>query len=134
MNSRRRMQVYRTTHLLHWISAAVCLAALLLFSITGVTLNHAGSIGAKPVVTTRSAQLPDTLRAALARAATRQPAVPPALADWIESEFDISATSARAAVIFSSTRSTSNSVSGRGTSTAGLTSNISDQNSRRPRR
>ena len=41
MNSRLRMQLYRTTHLWHWISAAVCFAALALFTITGITLNHA---------------------------------------------------------------------------------------------
>jgi hypothetical protein len=95
VNSRLRMQVYRTTHLLHWISAAVTLAALLLFSITGVTLNHAGAIGAQPLVTTHTAQLPQTLRDALARDAA-PPAVPQALADWIETEFDISASNSSA--------------------------------------
>ena len=32
MDSRRRMQLYRTMHLWHWISAAVCFAALTLFT------------------------------------------------------------------------------------------------------
>ena len=44
MNSRRRMLLYRTMHSWHWISAAICLAGLLLFCITGITLNHAGVI------------------------------------------------------------------------------------------
>jgi hypothetical protein len=86
MNSRLRMQVYRTTHLLHWISAAVCFAALALFTITGITLNHAGSIGGKPVVATHGAQVPGELRAALA-AGTGEVA-PPLLA-WLEKEFEL---------------------------------------------
>ena len=47
MDPRRRMQLYRTTHLWHWISAAVCFAALVLFTVTGITLNHASAISAR---------------------------------------------------------------------------------------
>jgi hypothetical protein len=96
MNSRLRMQVYRTTHLLHWISAAVCFAALALFTITGITLNHAGSIGAKPEVTTHTAQLPEPLRAALGTHAAGDESLPPALGEWIEDEFDVSVDDATA--------------------------------------
>ncbi|ESQ91272.1 membrane protein [Asticcacaulis sp. AC460] len=32
----------------HWISSALCLVGLLLFSVTGFTLNHAAQIEAKP--------------------------------------------------------------------------------------
>jgi len=90
MNSRLRMQVYRTTHLLHWISAAVCFAALALFTITGITLNHAGSISGKPLITKHAAQMPDALRAALGPRAAGDPSVPPALEDWIDAEFGVS--------------------------------------------
>ncbi|MFL0412829.1 PepSY-associated TM helix domain-containing protein [uncultured Sphingomonas sp.] len=38
-------------HMWHWVSAAVSLAGMLLFAITGITLNHAASIGAEPKVT-----------------------------------------------------------------------------------
>ena len=82
------MQLYRTMHSWHWISAAICLAALLLFCITGITLNHAGAIGAKPRVTTASAQLPEDLRASLAGDHAAG-ALPDPLADWIEDRFDI---------------------------------------------
>jgi len=58
MDSRKRMQLYRTTHLWHWISAAVCFAALTLFTITGITLNHASAIGAQPVVISGTGQRP----------------------------------------------------------------------------
>lgn len=87
------MQVYRTSHVLHWMSAAICLAALLLFSITGVTLNHASSISAKPVVTNREAQLPRPLMNLVA--GTDKPVrVPDPLAAWLESEFEVDAATA----------------------------------------
>jgi hypothetical protein len=93
MNSRLRMQVYRTTHLLHWISAAVCFTALALFTITGITLNHAGSIGGQPVVETHAAFVPASLRATVARAADDSP-LPVELRRWIETEFDVPAADA----------------------------------------
>jgi hypothetical protein len=93
MNSRVRMRVYRTTHLLHWISAAVCFTALMLFTITGITLNHASAIGSSPRVTSRDASLPETLRGALAQAEADAP-VPAGVADWIAREFDIRAATA----------------------------------------
>src|SRR5262245_47263458 len=89
MNSRTRMQVYRTMHLWHWISAAVCLAALLLFTITGLTRNHAAAIGAAPVVTSREATLPAPLRTQLASAAAGQ-AVPADVEAWIDAQFGLS--------------------------------------------
>lgn len=88
MNSRRRMQVYRTSHWLHWTSAAICLAALLLFSITGITLNHASAIGGQPVVTSGDAQLPQPLRGLLTGNEARA-SLPAPLADWMSSQFDI---------------------------------------------
>ena len=48
-------------HTWHWISAAVSLTAMLLFAITGLTLNHAASISATPVVTRSSGTLPQAL-------------------------------------------------------------------------
>lgn len=88
------MQVYRTMHSWHWISAAICLAALLLFSITGITLNHAASIGATPKVRTGDVQLPPGLVRELAGERSAADAVPPGIADWVESEFDIDARAA----------------------------------------
>jgi hypothetical protein len=48
-------------HQWHWVSAAACLIGLLLFSITGFTLNHASWISSTPVVSTSNAQLPELL-------------------------------------------------------------------------
>lgn len=46
----------------HWASSAFALAAMIFFAFTGITLNHAGSIGAKPRVQQIRATLPDNLR------------------------------------------------------------------------
>jgi hypothetical protein len=94
MDPRRRMQLYRTMHQWHWISAAICLAALLLFSVTGVTLNHAGAISAQPTVTKRDAVVPQGLRATLAGEHAAADAVPADLAHWVSGEFGISARNA----------------------------------------
>ncbi|WP_374296177.1 PepSY-associated TM helix domain-containing protein [Sphingomonas sp.] len=53
-------------HTWHWVSAAISLVAMLLFAVTGITLNHAASIAATPVVTTRNAPLPPLIVQALA--------------------------------------------------------------------
>jgi len=75
-------------HSWHWISAAICLAALLLFCITGITLNHAGAIGATPQVIRKDAPLPVSLQPLLA-GEHAEGTLPDALADWIEDEFDL---------------------------------------------
>ncbi len=48
-------------HQWHWVSAAACLIGMILFSITGFTLNHASWVSAKPEVTSHRAQLPASL-------------------------------------------------------------------------
>lgn len=82
----------KTLHQWHWISSAVCLLGMLLFSATGITLNHAGQIESRPAVTTRSGQLPAELQAALAPGAAatalRGP-LPAALADWVERQLAV---------------------------------------------
>lgn len=51
----------RQLHSWHWISAAVSLAAMLFFSVTGLTLNHAASISATPHVVERQGDLAPSL-------------------------------------------------------------------------
>jgi hypothetical protein len=82
------MLLYRTMHSWHWISAAICLAALLLFCITGITLNHANAIGAQPELTKKGMELPVALRPLLT-AGKEGDGLPDGLADWIEGEFDL---------------------------------------------
>lgn len=82
------MQVYRTMHLWHWISAAVCFAALILFTVTGITLNHAAAFSATPAVKSHEARLPQAELAQLA-GADAQASLPRPLQEWLEKEFDI---------------------------------------------
>jgi uncharacterized protein len=90
MDSRQRMQLYRTTHLWHWISAAVCFAALALFTITGITLNHASAIGAQPVVVSGTGQVPHNLRAELRKQGDAADLDSEVFVDWAEHEFHMS--------------------------------------------
>ena len=63
----RRSFWLKQLHQWHWISAAVSLIGMLLFAITGITLNHAGQIEARPVVVSRKTTLPPDLLALLAK-------------------------------------------------------------------
>jgi uncharacterized protein len=63
---KRRAYWLKTLHRWHWISSAVCLLGMLLFSITGITLNHASQIEAQARVSNRAERLPAPLLAQLA--------------------------------------------------------------------
>ncbi len=52
----------------HWISSAICLAAMLLFAVTGITLNNAAYISSKPSITTIETTLSQPLLAKLQEA------------------------------------------------------------------
>jgi len=97
MDPRRRMQLYRTMHLWHWISAAVCFAALALFTVTGITLNHADVISGKPAVKSGDAQLTAEVFAELRHPdlADKDPP-PPKVIEWAEREFKLSLNNAAA--------------------------------------
>jgi hypothetical protein len=60
----------------HWISSAVSLTGLLLFSVTGFTLNHATQIEAAPKVTTIERQVPPAALAGLASVTADEPLTP----------------------------------------------------------
>ncbi len=68
----------------HWISAGVSLAAMLLFAITGITLNHAATISAAPVVAERQGQLSAGLLRPLGKAAEAKATIPAGVAADIE--------------------------------------------------
>ena len=63
-------------HTWHWMSAAISLVGMLLFAITGITLNHAASIPAEPVVTQKAGTLPAPLLARLKTPAKSDAALP----------------------------------------------------------
>ena len=96
----RRGLWLRQLHQWHWISSAMCLMAMLLFSVTGFTLNHASQIEAKPAVTRLKGQLPALLQRQLADFATshadaKMP-LPAELADWAEHAFPVEVRGKRA--------------------------------------
>ena len=72
-------------HLWHWVSAAICLVGMLLFSITGITLNHAGSISAEPQIETGTLQLPEHLLANLQQGKDGA-ALPAETAAWLRAQ------------------------------------------------
>jgi len=72
-------------HMWHWMSSAVSLIGLLLFAITGFTLNHAADIEGRPVVAERTAQLPAPLLREIAAGPTEGKArLPHPVAAWVE--------------------------------------------------
>jgi hypothetical protein len=80
-------------HQWHWISSALCLVGMLLFAITGFTLNHAGQIEAKAKTVHHSAELPAPLLKMVAGEDERKgAAIPVAVADWIATEMDVDVT------------------------------------------
>ena len=80
----------RTLHQWHWISSAVCLIGMLLFSITGITLNHASKIEAKPQIDNRAVELPATLLAGLGDRMEGNAPLPSATADWLGEQLSVS--------------------------------------------
>jgi len=72
----------------HWISSALCLVGMLLFAVTGITLNHAAQIEAQPRVTERQAELPQALQSQLL-SQTPEAGLPDALRQWLENELSI---------------------------------------------
>ncbi len=79
-------------HMWHWMSSAVSLVGLLLFAITGFTLNHAADIEGEPVVAERSAQLPAPLLHAVASGPLEGKArLPRPVAAWVEEVLPVQA-------------------------------------------
>ncbi|MGB1465724.1 MAG: PepSY-associated TM helix domain-containing protein [Alcanivorax nanhaiticus] len=84
MNKKRKAFWLKQLHQWHWVSSALCLISLLLFSITGITLNHANDISAQPVTRHLEGQLPETLLAQLSRY-TSGP-LPAEIQQWLAQE------------------------------------------------
>jgi len=76
-------------HSWHWMSAALSLAGMLLFAITGITLNHAGTISASPQTISLSAQLPSPMLAQLAHPASDTAPLPVTVAAEIDARLGL---------------------------------------------
>lgn len=82
----------RQLYLWHWISSAGCLVGMLLFAVTGLTLNNASHIEAKPIVKKSTIVLPSSLLTYLqAQPVSNKASLPHAVADWLMRSMDIDA-------------------------------------------
>lgn len=87
----RRGYWLRTLHQWHWISAAVCMVGMLLFSITGITLNHASKIEATPRVTHLEAKVPAKVLESLQGTHSEDAPLPAAVTQWLSRSHSIDA-------------------------------------------
>lgn len=75
----------------HWISSAVCLIGMLLFAITGITLNHAAQIQVKPEIETVEVEVPEDLLQQLVIPEEEKALLPENLSRWLYNEHSIRA-------------------------------------------
>lgn len=86
----RRINWLRQLYQWHWISSGICLIGMLLFAVTGLTLNHAGQIESRPVTVAKDATLPAELLAQLARhPAVSKDDVPPDVGRWLSRQLGV---------------------------------------------
>lgn len=95
-DQKRRAFWLKHLHQWHWISSGICLVAMIAFAATGLTLNHAAQIEAKPKVSRLGAQLPQALLAPLrARAEAADKAggskepLPGEVREWIARQMSV---------------------------------------------
>ncbi|MEY2891146.1 MAG: hypothetical protein RJA98_1054 [Pseudomonadota bacterium] len=88
----RRARWRKTLYQWHWISSALSLVGMLLFALTGITLNNAGTFeSSKPVVTRHEAVLPAALLAPLkADPAGNDAALPAPVRAWLGAQWGVS--------------------------------------------
>lgn len=80
----------RQLYLWHWVSAGVSLAGMLVFAITGITLNHAADIPGKPKIVTVESVVPDAIVAKISAPAEKESRPLPAdLRDWVKEEMSL---------------------------------------------
>lgn len=79
----------RTLHQWHWISSAVCLIGMLLFAVTGLTLNHAAKIEAKPQVQNQHLELPADLLGQLGTRENGNAPIPRPARHWLDTQLGI---------------------------------------------
>ncbi len=73
----------------HWISSAVCLVGMLLFAITGITLNHAAQIQTEPNILTVEASLPPAVLAQIVVPEQSKAPLPEVVKDWLRRDHAI---------------------------------------------
>ncbi|MBU2976657.1 PepSY-associated TM helix domain-containing protein [Alteromonas sp. C1M14] len=81
----------------HWISAAICLAGMLMFAITGITLNHAADITVEPHVTDVEVTVPASLLTTITALPDGNIPLPAELKQWLSKEYGINPPSSKSA-------------------------------------
>lgn len=84
-----RAAFLRQTVRWHWISAAISLIGMLMFAVTGFTLNHATDIKAAARTVQHEAQLPAGLLPALKAAEAAQGPLPAPVAAWLQKSLKV---------------------------------------------
>lgn len=79
----------RTLHQWHWISSAMCLVGMLLFAATGLTLNHAALIEAKPQVSNHRLTLPPPMLQRLRGPEEGRAPLPASVSGWLSGELSL---------------------------------------------
>ncbi|GAA5509505.1 PepSY-associated TM helix domain-containing protein [Novipirellula caenicola] len=80
----------------HWMSSAISLVGMVLFAITGITLNHASQIETEPKIRNELLELPPRLQSILRAvpdtelAASESAVLPAEVADWLSDRFTVS--------------------------------------------
>ncbi|MZR62084.1 PepSY-associated TM helix domain-containing protein [Alcanivorax sp. DP30] len=87
MNKKRKAFLLKQLHQWHWVSSALCLISLMLFSATGITLNHAADIPASPKRTLHEGRLPAPLTHNLQK--TGQGPLPANIRDWLNHQWGL---------------------------------------------
>ncbi len=72
----------------HWITGAATLVGMLMFAMTGITLNHAGQIEGKPAIVEKAAIMPPDILSLLGAAPAEgdTSVLPAPVADWLAKE------------------------------------------------
>ena len=78
----------------HWISGAICLVGMMVFALTGITLNHAADIPANRTVTTAESQLPEGVVDQLLALDEGEIQIPSALVAFMQEDKSIAVPSA----------------------------------------
>jgi hypothetical protein len=91
VKKKQRAFFLRQLYQWHWISSGLCLVGMVLFALTGITLNHAGQIEASPTVVMHEGQLPQESILSL----TKQPGVtkaplPDMVTVWLKANMGVS--------------------------------------------
>lgn len=86
---KRRAFFLKQLYQWHWISSGISLVGMILFALTGITLNHAGQIEAAPKTVMREGKLPPDLVTILRTTPNTKDPVPEPVRAWLSREMAV---------------------------------------------